>query len=436
MSIREHYQAALEQQIAHDATADQHGLRSDSESIALEMESRVNEIRRLIDIADALQDTVVSVEGLQQADAHHLMLLEACLNLAQAGTPASAENIQPSLESHLGSTISTEGVAETVRNLLASIRRLLRELWHFISDFFFSIFNEVGRARLRLDYTRTLVDEIDGKSNTRDIVALGNSAYGVITESGVPHDAHSIVVSLNELLHQTKYVREHLTPTLVSIGENFTRTLPNWPDQHEANVEWLESLNKIADAFDPHAIGQAMGKVFPTHNPQFPAGSTLVAAPLPGSRSLSFLSGAKIHPDKMNGSDIERATALQANSIVLVRQRQAGNVDLTKATMEPISNNHMHQILDIVEKVLDEVEAAVRSNVRARMERMGRSLEDSMNRINSEAGSDTARLRRGLRYATVYSEWVQSPFVQLMAHDLMVSRSMMSFVAHHCAAYR
>ena len=436
MTIRQQYQAALEQQIAFDATADQHGLRSDAESIALAMESHIQEINRLVDIADALQDAVVSVEGLKEADPHHLMLFEACLNLAQAGKHESAEQIQPSLESYLGNTISTEGVQQTIRNLLVSIRRLLRELWHFISDFFLSIFNECGRARLRLGYTRTLVDEIDGKNNTRDRVALGNSVYGVATEAGVPHDAHSVILSLNELLHQTKYMRGHLVPTLIAIGENFVRTVPTWPNAPEANGVWLESLNKIASTYDPHTLAHAMGKVFPSHNPQFPPGSALVAAPLPGSRSLSFLSGAKIHPDKINGADADRATAFQANSISLMRQRQAANMDLTKATMEPIPNNHMHQILDIVEKVLDEVEDSVKTGLRSRMERLGRALEDCVARIDPDTSGDTLRLRKGLRYSTVYTQWVQSPFVQLLTHDLMVCRSMMSFVSHHCAAYR
>lgn len=435
MRIDQHYSLALAQSIQGDSPEGEESLHADSSVISMQLESLQQQLHEIQDTVETLGDALVAVESIKHTDLVHLGLLEACLNLVQRGTQQTAENIQPSLESFVGTQVSTEGIKETVKTMLLTIQRMLRELWHLIKEFFVTVVNEVGRARLRLQYSRTLVDEIDGMNPARDVVAMGNSVYGVATEVGPPKDAQSIIISLNELLNQTKAVQEHLVPQLLSIGSSLARILPLWPNDENKNDDWLASLNKIAEVYKPHVIAHGIGKAYPTHNPQVPVGSALVTAALPGSRSLMFLAGELILPEKSNGGNADRAMMIQSSSIILSRQKQASNLDLSKATMDTMPNNHLHQILDGVESILNEVEKGMRAGLRTQMERMGRQLEAVSEHIDSNTVSDITRLRRGLRYATVYSSWVQSPYVQLIAHDLMVCRAMMSLIARHCAAY-
>lgn len=435
MRIDDHYRLALASSTQGASPDGEESLHADSSVISLQLESLQQKLFEIHDTVESIDDALIAIESMKEADLVHLGLVEACLNLVQRGTALTAENIQPGLEGFVGTQVSTEGIKETVKSMLMAIQRMLRELWHLIREFFVTVVNEVGRARMRLQYSRTLVDEIDGKNPVRENVAIGNAVYGIATEAGPPKDAHSIIVSLNELLNQTKMVQEHLVPQLMSIGGSLARALPAWPNDEIKNDEWLVGLNKIAEVYKPHVIAHGIGKAYPTHNPQVPAGSALVTAPLPGSRSLMFLAGELILPDKSAGGSADRAMMIQASSIILSRQKQASNLDMTKATMDTMPNNHLHQILDGVESVLNEVEKGVRAGLRTQMERMGRQLESIAERIDSNTTSDVTRLRRGLRYATVYSTWVQSPYVQLTAHDLLVCRAMMSLVSRHCAAY-
>ena len=321
MRINQHYHRALETVVQGELPDGSESLHADTSAIAVQFESICQQLNHLHDTIETLDDALITVESMKEADIAHLGLLEACLNMVQRGTYQSAQDIQPGLESYVGMQVSTEGIKETVKSMLLTIQRMLREVWHLLKEFFVTVINEVGRARLRLQYSRTLVDEIDGMNPAREKVTMGNTVYGVATEAGLPKDAHSIIVSLNELNHQTKVIQEHVVPQLLAIGNGFARVLPTWPNAEDKNDEWLASLNVIASDYKPHVIAHTIGKAYPTHNPQVPAGSALVTAQLPGSRSLMFLSGDLILPEKTQGSNADRAMALQANAIQLSRQK-------------------------------------------------------------------------------------------------------------------
>lgn len=435
MSLQKHFNAAMEDVYAHDPVAAQRGLYGDTNAIAMEMDSHLAEISRLMDVADALKDIEASVESLAHADPHHLMLLEASLNLAVAGTLKSAQDIQPSLENHLGTTISTEGVGRTIKDVIANIIRLVREMWQLMAEFFERVLGEVARAKLRMQYVRALVNEIDGKDPVRDRVSIGNSVIGVATESGVPHNAASIIISLNEMLHQSQYMRTHVVPMLLDMGQKLSVELPKWSNDPEKSEQWLTNLNNIVGVFKPHEIAHAVGKAYTSHSPAYPHGVALTLAPLPGLRSLAFIDGMKMLETTAEAKPAELALAYQNHDITLLRQRQAGNYDVEHAAMDVITNNnHLAHILDVVEKVLDEAEYNIKQGLRTKLEKVGRQMNDAVAHIQAE-DSDKGRLQRGVRYTVAFPRWVRNSYVNLVAHDLMVSRAMMTFVAHHCAAY-
>ncbi len=437
MRIRYHYKEALGGGDTDRNPALESAIHEDTQYLAVEMEQCSLEMRRLSDIADALQDLTSSVEHLQSADPHHLRLVETCLNMAQAGTFATAEQIQPSLENYLGTPVSMEGVSSAIRQFITNLLRLMREIWHRIQDFLVRTLGEVGRLRIRLQYVSSLVAEIDGKSPVRDRVPLGNSVYGVSTEAGVPKDARSLIVPLEHLLQQTKAMRTHVVPVLLAVGEQLNgqlRTLPATAD--EANL-WLQQLNAIAGSFHPHALAHSMGPAYVSHNPDYPSGAALVTASLPGSRSLVFIDGTKVYPDKSKGDVEEQAMAYQNHAILLQRQRQAVNIDLTKAWMETLTNDQLQEIHRLVEELVEEVDEALRSGLKNRLLGLAKpaeQIEKQLNQLN-EAEMANGLVRRGLRYWPVYSGWIQASYMQLLAHDLMVARAMLTLVSRHCAAY-
>lgn len=434
MQLRKHFDAALEQQDIEPSTQELEQMEHGDLVTAGDIASDMDEVRRLSDIADSLEDTVMAMESITKADFNHLRLVEAVLNAAHAGTSQRADGVIPSLENYAGSTISTEGVVNTIKNILEQIRRILRELWHKIKDFFITLFNEVGRLKFRIQYVSTLLDEIDGKEPEQDTVTLGNTAYGVCTEQGIPQNARAVVISLMDMLNQTRAVRQHYVPQLIAIGEGLARTLPQWPNDPERNKLWLEQLNSIASGFNTSVFAHSVAKTFPTNNPNWPAGSAQVGTPLPGFRSLVFVNGEKVATDQ-SASPQAHAMRIQASQVLLTRARQTHNVDLAKATIETFSNDHLKEILDLVSQIVEEVETGMKAGLRNKLERLGRDLDNAAAKIDQETDGDIGTLKRGLRYATVFAGWTTDPYVQLLGHDLYVCRSMLSFVSRHIAAH-
>lgn len=431
MQLQKHYVAAMEQQsieLMPDQTEDEALVQMS------DIEHDIDYARRLADVADTLDDTIVAMEHIKTADYGHLMLVEAVLNMAHAGTAQRADSVIPSLESYVGSTISTEGVVSTIKNLLEQIRRILRELWHKIKDFFITLFNEVGRLKFRINYVTTLLDEIDGKEPEQAEITLGNSGYGVCTEQGVPQNARAVVISLTDMLNQTRAVRQHYVPQLLAIGDGLSRVLPQWPNDPERNQQWLAQLNAIASGYNTAVFAHALAKTFPTHSPNWPTGSALVGTPLPGFRSLVFVNGDKVATDQ-SATPMAQATRLQASQVLLTRTRQTHNVDLSKAKIETFTNDHLKEVLDLVNEIVEEVETGMKAGLRSKLERMGRDLETAATRINQEANGDIGVLKRGLRYATVYAGWTTDPYIQLLGHNLYVCRSMLSFITRHIQAH-
>ena len=426
------FAAALEQTVSEeDTTFDMH---DDVQHLVADVQQDVDMARRFSDVADNLEDAVAAMEGLESADPRHLMLLEAVLNMANAGTPARADGIIPSLESYLGSTVAMEGVNQSIRTLLVNVRRIIRELWHKLKDLAISIFNEVGRLRLRLQYTETLIDEIDGRSPKRESTALGTAVYGVCTEAGLPKDARQIVIALTDLLQQTKALRMHYVPKVMAIGQELLREIPKFPKNPEGNQQWLANLNKIASAYDVHTFATNIVKTFGSSNPAWPAGSAQVGTPLPGFRSLVFLDGAKIATDDSD-TPMAHAARIQSSQVLLTRTRQVHNVDLTKAEMETISNDSLKEITALVAKLIDEVDQGLKSGLRSNLERMGRAVEDAAAKIDDSTDSDYRTLQRGLRYTTIFTSWVTDPYVQILGHTLYVCRSALSVVSRHTSSH-
>lgn len=91
---------------------------------------------RLLDLGGALEDLAVIGDSIEKATPLELDLIDACAQMAVAGTDMPPEVLLRGPELAVGQAIATEGWKETANNVWKSIKAFVKKIWGHIEQFF------------------------------------------------------------------------------------------------------------------------------------------------------------------------------------------------------------------------------------------------------------------------------------------------------------
>lgn len=401
---------------------------TDTLAILSEVACNLESITR--ELADSLG------EGIPPEAAAVMNMLVAG-DMRRAGFQVSPNIAMETFKDHapLATQISMENMRSLLSRVVNAIREFLRTLFRRIGDFFVRVFGDTGRARIRLHRLRNVAEDANGTSMKHSKVNIGTFAYNIATERGVPSDGKYLVVSLKELLHEIKGLREDYLPVVVKIGHEFSRHLIERPTSADGLDGWLSNLNDVAAQYDVQRFTKVCARVGDFTDSRYPNGTTSIGPQLPGCRALAFMDGRKIYADKLDGTTSERADAMQGSRVELVRVNVERVLDTQNAVMNTMPVTTIDEVLDLVGELLDEIDASANSSFHSDLQRHGRELDAAAAQVAVGNEEQLYLTNRGLQYCQVYGQWMHKPYLQMLNHTLAVCRGTMGTCARHLKAY-
>lgn len=407
-----------------------------------EINDQSDYITRLQDVADGLESIALSLESHRDdglsSQAHHFF--RHALEAHAANDPFGPLEI-PSFETlggtqtRLATTISLEAVTDRIRQIVRMIKELLVKVWEKISDFFIYVVKGVATERLRVELLYNRCNELEGHLPHEQEVNIGRAAYGVATDIGIPRDGHMLDRSLHDFVAQLRTIRTHYVPTVLNIGRGFEQGIRSWTGQPSSGEAWLDKMNAVAREYDIRKLSSHIGRVYKVVDPRFELDTTIAASALPGNRSIVFVDGKKVYPEKFEGNTVEKAVALQASRVEMVRMIAWQQPDLAHAKMKIMTIQEIRDCLGFVSDILNEVENGTRAHLGRDLKLAARNLQKSADSISNNAPEDAQYLARGLAYCTTFTNWAQKPYIQLLGHALVVVRGTLAVAGKQLNAY-
>lgn len=132
----------------------------EARNCAASAESDLGETERILEISESLEDLALIADGVDEASATELRLIETAGDMAVAGTDVSPEAVVPSMESYQGKKIATEGFKETAKTLWLSIQKFLKQIWGHIQKFFRNIVESIPTQRHAIRNLKTKLEAL------------------------------------------------------------------------------------------------------------------------------------------------------------------------------------------------------------------------------------------------------------------------------------
>lgn len=135
----------------------------ESSTCAAEADQDLREAERIVEVANALEDLAVKAGSVDELSDSEAALLESAGDMAVAGTDTAPDEIVPSMESFrqdgkIFGKVVMENFREKADRVWQNIKRILKEIWEKIGNFFYKIFGTIPRKRKAL---KSLLEKVE-----------------------------------------------------------------------------------------------------------------------------------------------------------------------------------------------------------------------------------------------------------------------------------
>ncbi|EBW9734456.1 hypothetical protein NRE35_004342 [Salmonella enterica] len=400
----------------------------DSSAELQNAEAESGEIERLQDVADHTAQSVDYIETqintgengeAGEATQNEVALAEQVANLATVGTGEDADTVMPSNESYIGSTISCEGLKETVRAIIRAVIAAIKKLWERLKKFWRSTMSRLSSLKKSAQELKTRAAGITGAAKEKKI-KMSSSVSNLLAKDGsVQKDYGAISGGLKDF---TAILKDCSTwgEKIAKAGEDIADAIRDLDATEAAKGE-----NKFVSAF--------VGKV---------KGLQSVFGGMSNSNDKRF---ADKEVDVQKGKTLlgERAlfsrTRKYNDSTATSRNLASYRVWLDSASDKVKDHNETEfstlsssNVGDLAETVIDLVDAMAYygegkglSNVEKSAGKVETAL-DKLGRANDldEAKSeDAAALRRMISLGHAFADWARNPTASVVNHCCAVCRA-------------
>ena len=338
------------------------------------------------------------------------------------------ESFSPRIQTQL----ALESISGKIREILEMIRRLIARMIEKLKQLWQSFNAEVTRLKFHLDQLRTKLAEHEGRSAPHGNVLLGMAVYGIAVERKIPADSYTMVKNLGLVTRTLNGIRTEYVPVVMSIGDRLSKALPEW--NKEDPELWLTNLNNISADYRVSNFARLVGASFSFMDARYPIGSAVTTPTLPGNRRLVFVDGAKTSMG--GGTDsVSQASRILGSSVQLIRL-QIGDLDTSFGSeMQILPPSYIGDILDAVGELIDEIEEGVKGRLSLQISELAKKVNEASKRLEGVVTESGPLVQAGLRHASTFLSWTESPYTGLLSHAMSVCRSHLSVASKHIKAY-
>jgi len=413
----------------------------DQAAAVVQNDANLDEVYRLQDNAEALDNTADFMDANVNereggATEGEVGLAEQVADLATAGTGEGAEQVMPAAESYVGSKIATEGFRETVRNIIAAIKRMLQNVFSRLKKFWKKMFGRCKPLIADAQKLHARAKAASGKSTKEKTVEIGGGLGDKLVIDKKP-------------VKSMKTVLSHL----VSNGKLLTKNIYN--DALKANLDVGEALVDALSEIDgtTESVDKGLAKLVNTVESKYNSFVDAFTSSVSSDKrfdtdgysirhSEEILGGKRIFvqkPSRTGGSDLEKAKAMvNARAYFADANKDQPDVESVDFEVPPLS-----VIEDLAKEIQDlatEVhrfdtgkgfrdQERIRDRVEKAADKLGNRKVDDEDRAN---GLST-KLRTAANFSTLYVSMSTTPFTPLADHMCSVMRSLIG-VGNRCVS--
>lgn len=412
---------------------------ADQASTVVANDAALDEVYRLQDNADSMAQTADFIDdninaGDGEASVAEVGLAEQVADLATAGTGDTAEQVMPASESYVGSKLATEGFRETVRNIIAAIKRMLKNVFERLKKFWKKMF---GRCKPLISDAQKLAARAKGAGSK-------SAKEKTVEISGIHADKLVIdkkpLKSMSDVLKHLKSNGELLT------GDIYKKGL-------DANVKLGESLADVLSDIDgtTDSVDDGLKKLVSTCATHYGNFVESVSRTISSDKRFDTKDfKVKCSEEILGGKRIfiQQATSTTGNTLDVARNmvrarvyfadahRDQPTVDSVEFTIPPLST--IEDVAAYIEDLATEVhrfdtgkgfrdQERARDRVEKAAEKLGNRKVDDEDRANGLA----TKLRTAGQFATLYVAMATTPFTPMADHMCSVMRSVLA-VGNKC----
>ena len=384
-----------------------------------EIAQDLDESERNIQIADSLSDVAFVADTIEKATPAEAALMETAGDLAVAGTDVEPEQVVPSMESYIGTTIATESIKETVTKILQGVLQFVERVWEKIRSYW-RVHGSLPLWRKRIEALRKRVQAAGDEVIREDVTAPLSLAGLVVDEQpGSEASVRMIDTNISRMVKTVHGIFSNYANGVVERGHDIVKALTEFdPNQPEKAVNDLK--NRLAGM---HAEGMENGK----------------SLTLPGNFQLT-LDVYKSHPDEDAEAALERlrnsGVKLVKGRIHPVHQMSKAQIRLNRMSAEEFkrlaisvlgNGDELLKSLEyFYEKPYQQMEALskqIRSASAHATNAIGKAGEAAM-----AEGKTESSYRSLLNFNKAFAQWTYHPFVPLYSYSIRTLRAMLELV--------
>lgn len=412
---------------------------SDAADLAADVGQELNEVNRVIEVSDALEDLAVIADQIEQASPTEIALMETAGDMAVAGTDIEAEQIVPSLESYKGKRIAVEDFRQTAETVWKNIQEFVKNVYDKIEKFFYNVFGVIPNMRKRLDKLSENIKIADNKIAVGTRIEFKSPEAGgafmdkLAIDGKIFSNDNEFLKSLRELVEMTEFV-------------------------YGANIINRNTLGaRLADliaSFDPAGDMETQGKEFIAAVNEYNSKQNI---PGPKNKSSSGIYELNRSHTLLGGGTLVEKTYVSQDSTTLGtmdRLRHSGiifeNISLratnksngvplltTKSMTETVKS--LNDMLDLLEEYKRGGPTKAVDATRKKLEAASKKAEEAYNKLKDDApggSSSVSHYRAALNFNVAYAGWVHNPAVPYARYAVTTINAIVSYLQTCLTQYK
>jgi len=411
---------------------------------AAECDQDLKEAERIVEVSNALEDLAVVAGSKEDLSDDEARLMEHAGDMAVAGTDVEPDEIVPAMEAFrdketgkISGKLAMENFREKAERLWQNIKRILKEIWEKIAQFFYKIFGTIPRRRKALKSLAEKVEATHSMQRDKAKFTVGASRF-MFTGNTAVKTGGALEAAVKEFVATGQWIYGDYVSHVKGLAESVAKGLDSFDVEKPA-----EATKMVAEAL----VREGKGRKVPGQGSY--AGN---------SRWTNF-EVAKGH-DLLGGVSLFSLAPKAAEGVgdlaVLDRSRQAV-IQLAPSSEKASGNNNAIEfqtltqaeslgLIKELEKLLDSMEQYQRGKVKGEIESAKKKIADASEKAEkageAKRGSEDAGERAAVphykalvQFNVALARWIQSPTIEftklafgvINQAEVLISRSVAQY---------
>lgn len=380
----------------------------------------LDEVKRLTEISDALEDLAVVAANIRQASPTEIALIETVGQVAVAGSDNEPELMLPAMESFQeGKSIAVESIAEKAKVLWKNLLEFLARIWEKIVAFF-RMHVVVREMRQKIATMIKAVKEgVKGRQIAPEPETLQEFSMFFNFDGKLLTKIEDMVGALKATIETARFIYEDNPAQVKNAGEKIEGMLQSYAP--EKSEELLEDMVKQLGGlrFDkiPHAKHDGREGEYDVYTSQsFIGGGKLIGKvyrPAPGMHSTNALELIRNSGIVLEKGEVQELNWLSSKMTQFDYPTGASAIQVLQAAdtllsvIENFHERHVNELKQLADKLKAASAKAAQAVEAKTLDNEGDALRDFKAAVNLNVA---------------FARWSQQPALPFYSHVIRTAR--------------